>query len=272
MLQKYKIPLVILGVALVAFLAYTVFATTKYRITGTTPNNRSYPSSLGVMDIYFNRKLDKQAINAVAAKEPGKIVKGSFEGGIRVIAYDDRLSLTFNRTPLAGKYEISLKDIRSTKGETFSANLPLIVKDIPYDKLSKEEKALFDKVAKDAGENDSVKFPLLSKLPYETDKYLINYRFAIGDPAPTVVITMKFFEPGSLAVPATPQETQAYQDDIRTYRTQALAWLRSQASDLETKYTLEYGETDLQEEFPKGRARYQNDKVNPADQEPAQSQ
>ena len=62
---------------------------------------------------------------------------------------------------------------------------------------------------------------------------------------------MKFFEPGDIALPATPQERQKYLNDQRTYTNQALDYLRSKDINL-NNYILDYTDIDLRGEFPAG--------------------
>lgn len=258
MLRKYR-PLIIIFIIIVLLITgLTTFLNSRYRIVSVTPDNTNYPSSLGQMDVYFNRTLDKQGLNIRIKEDLASVVEVNFKSTVRIKVFDDHLRLTYGQTPLEGDYEVTLKDIRSIKGETLTKTLPLNVRDIEYDELTEEEKKLYDQAAA-GSDGNSAEFPLLDKLPYETEKYQISFRYEDTDPAPTIIITMKFFEPGSVAVPATPAEQQAYQNEIRTYRKEALDWLAAQDKDYLTAYSMEYTEVDLQQEFPTGRGRYQTE-------------
>ncbi|HSH18148.1 MAG TPA: hypothetical protein VK978_02085 [Candidatus Saccharimonadales bacterium] len=228
----------------------------QFRVTGTTPHHRNYPASLGTMDIYFSKPVDKPALEERLKHNVSEIITLDFDSAVRTVVDNNKLRLTFSRTPMPGEYNITLNDVASTGGEVIDVNLPFLVKDIPYEKLTKEEKALFDELAKGNGEDHLEDFPLLERLPYQTDKYEVDYRFDEADPAPTLIITMKFFAPGSNAVPATPAEQQAYLNDVRKYRTEALAWLQAEQPSYKEKYVIEYTEIELREEFPAGRPRY----------------
>lgn len=256
MLQNYK--RFILPVALVVLLliGFLVYQSLQFRITGTTPNHNKFPASLSNIEIRFSHELDKPALEDRIASNISDVVTVDFESTIRATVDGKKLTLNFSQTPNVGLYNITLKNIPAASGKTLSTTLKLNVKDIPYDELSDEEKAQFDKEARNFEDDEVHEFPLIRKLPYETDKYLINIEHDHNDPAPIITITMKFFEPGSNAAPATPAEKEVYLNELRKYRNEALAWLRSQSSTLEEDYSLRYTELDLQSEFPSGRGRY----------------
>ena len=248
--SKKLIGLVIIG--LVILLGISVVNSAKFRIASTTPNHTNYPSSLSVMDVYFNRDLDKSVLKDRLVKDVSQVIKIEFDSKVSVTVYDKRLRLVFSQTPLAGSYIIGLKDINATNGSTLTVSLPFVVKDIPYDELSKAEKDLYNSAAGDQSEGDFDKYPILSELPYMTDDYQIIANIADSDAYPTLTVTMRFFEPGSVAKPATTSERQVYLADLRKYRNEALEWLKSQNINLDD-YGIVYSEPDLQNEFPKGK-------------------
>ena len=62
---------------------------------------------------------------------------------------------------------------------------------------------------------------------------------------------MKFFEPGDVALPATPQQTQQYKTDVRSVTKEALSYLSSRGVDV-SKYVMSYTEPSTRSEFPVG--------------------
>jgi len=244
----------ILAVVLIIVLGYFVFKTWQFHITDITPNNKNYPSSLGVMEINFNRNLNKSDIENRAKENQNSVVGVDFNSAVKVVVDGKKLKLTFAQTPLAGDYSINLVNITAADGASISKKLSFNVKDIDYDKLSDAEKKLYDaNIAVIDDERDG-QYPILTKLPYEADQYVVSYRATESDPAPTLIITMKFFPPGNNAVPATDAEQAAYLNQLREYRTQALDWIKSQGASLDD-YILEYTEPELVNEFPAGRSR-----------------
>lgn len=254
---RYRKWLVLAAIFFVLLIGMLIFQNLRFHITSMTPDNRNYPAFLGTLEINFNKDLDEAGLKKRIAEKINSVVAINFDGDVKAVVSDKKLTLTFSRTPLPGSYEITLINIPSASGETINTTLPFIVKNIPYARMSKAEKALFDKFSSSSGEDEAfTKFPLLAKLPHETDNYRVSYRFPENDPAPTLIITMKFFAPGNNAVPATPAEQAAYLSDVRKYRKEALAWIESQSPTYQKSFTLEYTELDLREEFPAGRGRY----------------
>jgi hypothetical protein len=95
--------------------------------------------------------------------------------------------------------------------------------------------------------------PIVKLLPHQTNYYKMSYIFSAEDaetPA-AITITMKFFAPGDAAMPATPEEQQAYLNDVRKYRTEALNYLKQNGIDI-NRYIIHYTEPDLRNEFPSG--------------------
>ena len=252
---RYKKPLLIAAAFMIIVLGLYLYRSLQFRVIGTTPDHRNYPALLGTMEVEFNQALDQQALKKRIAKDTGSVVSVGFESQVIVTVGEKKLTLIFGQTPKVGSYEISLKDIPSADGDRLTTTLPLRVKDIAYEKMSKEERKLFDQLASNDGDNETSEFPILQKLPYQTENYLIDYDFPHGDPVPTLVITMRFFPPGNNAQPATPAEQQAYLDAIRKYRQEALAWIIGQKVSLDD-YFLQYTEAELQGEFPQGRGKY----------------
>jgi hypothetical protein len=250
--RKLLLPALAVVLLLLGILLYSSL---KFHITGTSPSAKKYPASLGVMEISFNKQLDAKALNASISKDVRNVVTVNFDSTVRVSVSDKKLTLRFARTPNVGSYKIALHNIPSTKGDSLTETLDFNVKDIAYNKLSKAEKALYDAAATNAGDDEFIKYPLLRKLPYQTDKYIITFRYSEVDPAPTLIITMKFFPPGNNAVPATPAEQQAYLDSVRQYRKEALAWLTGQGAVI-NDYTMEYTELVARDEFPAGHGKF----------------
>ncbi len=259
--NTHKRMLWIIGVVLIAIIGFSVYNSLRFRITSTTPSSSNYPSSLGTMEVMFNKELDVKSMNNQLSDNPQAFVKVNFKGGSTARAHKDRLAITFKQTPPAGSYKVTLSNIRAVDGSVLNTVIKRKVKDIPYDQLSKKEKQLYDALSKDADTDVVDEHPLLQKLPYQTEQYLISYGTENIDDlnaaehdhgTPTITITMKFFEPGSNARPASPAEQQAYLQDIRTYRRQALDWLQSKGFNL-NDYKIQYSEPELQDEFPKGK-------------------
>ncbi len=259
--HTYKRTFWIIGVVLIAIVGFGIYNSVRFRITSTTPRSSNFPSSLGTMEVSFNKELDVKTMNNQLSDNPQALVKVNFKGGSTTKVGKDRLTITFAETPPAGSYKVTLSNIRAVDGSVLNTVIKLKVKDIPYDRLSDKEQQLYDALSKDADTDVVDEYPLLQKLPHETEQYQISYGTENIDDlnasehdhgTPTITISMKFFAPGSNASPATPAEQQAYLQDIRTYRKQALDWLQSKGFNL-NDYQIHYSEPELQDEFPKGK-------------------
>lgn len=249
--KQHKIIIGLIIVIVVAILVLLLINNTKFRITKSTPDTNNYPSTLGVLILEFSEDLDKEFISNNYNKDASNVVKFSFDSPAYIEIDKNKLIITIQETALKGKYSLNLNNIRSKDGNNFSANIPFIIKDIPYDAMSDEAKKIFDEYSTE-GET-LPENPIVSLLPHDTDNYKITYIFPEEDvemPA-TITITMKFFEPGDEALPATPAEKQEYLNNIRKYRTEALDYLKTNGIDI-NNYVLEYTEVDLRDEFPSG--------------------
>lgn len=238
-------------VALILFSAVFIYTSMRLHIVKSTPNPARYPSSLSVMVFEFNQKLDKTAIEKQFKTDPKSVVGLSFPSTPTIRVTNKTLRIDISNMPLPGTYAVTLGNITSESGETFAQKISVNIVETPYRNMSDDEKKLFDESAKEGDElpND----PIIGILPHETDKYKIAYAFPQEDVElpPTITIAMKFFEPGDVAYPATAAQLAAYQQDIRKYRKEALAYLESKGITL-SKYILNYTEPDLQSEFPAG--------------------
>ena len=248
-----QIKLLITTIILIATIGigYGIFYFLNFRIVETSPNVDSFPDSLGVLNIKYNRELDNKYIEDSFNKNPQDVAMFSFESINTIEVKGDTLKITIGTTPLPGKYALILNNIKSKDGSLLKSNIVMTVKKIKYSQMSEVEKKMYNEQAS-SGETlpDD---PIVNVLPHETDKYKISYAFpaeGIEEPA-TINITMKFFEPGDSALPATPQERQRYLNDLRTYTNQALDYLRSKNINL-NNYILDYTAIDLRGEFPTG--------------------
>lgn len=244
MRNQLKIFLPILLLIISAFTIFSVYQSRQFKITQITPNNRSYPASLNVINIKFNRNLVTDSQNS--------FIQTSFPGKSQVTISDTSITILFKKTPIPGKYLITIENIKAKDGSHLTKKIPLIVKDIPYKKLTTQEKKLYNSFSNDVADEEYYNIPILQDLPYETDKYLISGSASEGSTIAKVTITMKFFAPGNNAVPAAPEEQAAYINNVRTYRNEALQWIQSKGFNLDDFY-LVYSEPDIQNEFPKGK-------------------
>lgn len=249
--KQVKIIIGLLIVLAVSGIALFIIQALQFRIVKSTPDTNNYPSSMGVLVLEFNEKLDAESIRAAYNKDAASVVKLSFNSLAYIEVYDKTLKITIQETAQPGNYTLNLNNIRSTDGNTFSKKIPFIVKSIKYDQLNTETKKLFDDYASE-GETPQ-QDPIVKLLPHQTDKYKIGYVFPEGggETPATITITMKFFAPGDAAMPATPEEQQEYLSNIRKYRTEALDYLKHNGIDI-NKYTIYYTEPDLRNEFPSG--------------------
>lgn len=249
-----KIISIIVLVLFVVGLIINLFLLSRFTIKKTEPGTNPYPSSLGVLEVYFTKKLDAAYINNKVKKSGvASIVKTSFKGENSVRVDNNILIITFQSTPASGIHSIALKDIRSSSGQQFSKTIPLTIKNIPYENLSKRAKEIFDSEAAQAEEVPK-DLEILNDLPHETNNYKITYDPIDeddGNAALKLIITMKFFKPGIASAPASAEEMEEYRNQIRTYRTEALNWIKSRGYDL-NNYVLTYTELEIRDEFPKG--------------------
>lgn len=249
--KQVKIIIGLLIVLAISGIALLAIQTLQFRIVKSTPDTNNYPSSMGVLVLEFNEKLDAESIRAAYNKDAASVVKFSFNSLAYIEVYDKTLRITIQETPKSGSYKLNLNNIRSVDGSILSKEIPFIVKKIEYDQLSPEAQKLFDEYASE-GETPQ-QDPIVKLLPHQTNYYKMSYIFSAEDaetPA-AITITMKFFAPGDAAMPATPEEQQAYLNDVRKYRTEALDYLKQNGIDI-NRYIIHYTEPDLRNEFPSG--------------------
>lgn len=260
MQPQYKKYIFIALAVLALLFGYLIYNSMQFKVASTTPSHKNYPSSLGSMEIFFNRDLDTAALQDIT-EDPASFIDLHFDSAVTASTTKNSLKLTLSQTPKPGKYKISLKNIRAADGTVLNTDLPFIVKDIPYEELSKAEQKLYDGLSVDADTDVVDEHPELIKLPHQTDKYMISYTaeeprdinsFRHEHGTPKLIISMKFFQPGSNARPASPAEQAAYIADIRTHRQAAIEWLRANGFDLE-EYAIQYSEPEIQNEFPRGK-------------------
>lgn len=254
-LRRYKKTVyIVVGLILLAGAIFT-YQMLQFRITSISPSNRNYPSSLSVVEVGFNRELNKSDLEKRVATNAKDVVSANFSGDIKASVDGSKLTITFARTPLAGDYEIELHNIMSADGSVLNKRLALNVKDIEYADMTDAEKKLYDADTPITDDEYDAEYPIFTKLPRETNQYIISYKYTGSDPAPTLTVTMKFFPPGNNAIPATDAEQAEYLSQLRTYRTEAVKWIESQGASI-NDYIMQYTEPELQDEFPAGRGKY----------------
>jgi hypothetical protein len=101
------------GIALLAIQAL------QFRIIKSTPDTNNYPSSMGVLVLEFNEKLDAESIRAAYNKDATSVVKFSFNSLAYIEVYDKTLRITIQETPKSGSYKLNLNNIRSVDGQHF---------------------------------------------------------------------------------------------------------------------------------------------------------
>jgi len=249
-----SIALIILAVAAI-ILGFFVYTSLQFHITGATPNNKRFPSSLSTIDIYFSKELDQPTMTQRLDANTGDVLSYTFESKTTTKVTGNKLSITFHQTPLTGNYVISLKNITAENGDVLTTDLPFIVKTVSYKNLTEAEKKQYDDAAGFSSDDEEEHSdPIAAVLPHETADYLISYSIPGDDSSvKKIIITMKFFAPGNNAKPATPQQTAAYLDQIRTQRKAALAYLASKNINI-SDYAMEYTELELRNEFPAGKS------------------
>ena len=244
--------LILLGIfSFVIIIGVALYYNLRFHATKITPDINRFPNTLGTMRLIFNEELDAQAINDAFSKENKSIAEVNFDAQLKLSAEGKQIKIDFSTIPKTGNYKLTLRNIRSTKGNVFSEVFTLRMKDVGYNQMSDEEKQLYDEYSLE-GET-LPEDPIVKVLPYETDLYRMTYVFPpenVELPA-TITITMKFFEPGDNALPATAEELTDYKNKIRKYRTEALQYLKDKQIDI-NKYQLNYSEIDLRDEFPVG--------------------
>ena len=238
--MKRKKILVITGLITILITVLVFFNNSRFSISSTFPNNNNYPSSLSTLEIKFNKELDKKFINNKFNEDPKLIINTSFDSSAKIDVYDRSIKFTFKQIPLKGDYKISINNIRSSNGSILSKELKLKVRDISYDKLSKEEKELYDNFAS-IGE-DTPDDKAFSILPHETNDYIITYSINPGIEAPpTITITSKIYPPGDNALPATEDQLTEYRSKLTQFRKEALEWLKANSINT-SEYTIKYPE------------------------------
>ncbi len=251
--------LILLGVfTLVVIIGVALYYNLRFHAIRITPDINRFPNTLGTMRLTFNEDLDSEAINKSFLKENKSIAEVDFDSQIKLTADGRQIKIDFSTIPKTGNYKLTLRNIRSTKGNIFSEVFTLRMKDVGYNQMSDEEKRLYDEYSLE-GET-TPEDPIVKVLPYETSTYKMSYVFPPENmelPA-TITITMKFFEPGDNAMPATAVEMTDYRNMIRQYRTEALKYLKDKQIDI-TKYVLQYSEIELRSEFPVGYVPQQED-------------
>jgi hypothetical protein len=222
---------------------YFTWQISTFRVTSTTPKNNEVTAGINSIDFNFSQSVGDVSGDNLSAS--AQILTGISKKDAKTVTVGVQ-NLVINK-----EYTITLKNIRSEKGDTISEyTYKFKVKNLDFSELSEaERKRQLDNT--DKGNYDN---PLAAFLPHETTQYKITYTEPVLESTElpdTITITMKFFEPGSNAAPATPAQKQTYLNDIRKYRTEALNYLKDKGVDI-NKYVMVYTEPDLRNEFPKG--------------------
>ena len=222
-----------------------------FHITKIVPDTNNFPNRLAIMKVRFNKPLDSKAIQEQHSKDAKSVVSSSFDSTTNLKIDNKELTIEFSTIPRSGNQTIKLANITSVNGDTLSQTININLKDIPYEKMTAEEKSIFDDVAS-FGE-DVKDDPVVAALPYDNDMYKIAYYSSPGEANQPIIIriTMRFFKPGDNALPATNEELETYYSQLRKYRTEAINYLKSKGIRPE-KYVMEYSEDDLVNEFPQG--------------------
>jgi hypothetical protein len=242
--KKIFIPAaVILVIILIGLALYYVWKSSSLQIVSTTPKNNEITLGTSAIDFNFSKDINEVEFEK-NIEDPNKIISG--------ISLKDTKTLSIKLGELSKdtKYSITLKNITSKDGDILKEyKFDFYPRAIDFKDLSEEEK----RRQIEETDKNTYQDPLENALPYETNNYKITYLTPSEDtdvPA-TITITMKFFEPGDEALPATTAEKQEYLNNIRKYRTEAIDYLKSNGIDV-NNYVMEYTELDLRDEFPPG--------------------
>lgn len=256
--NQYRKLIALILVSLILIGGIAIYYNLRFHVVKITPDINRFPNTLGTMRFEFNEELDSKVINESFIKDEKSIAEINFDAELKLSAEGKKLAIDFSTIPKTGNYKLTLRNIKSKKGNIFTEVFTLRMKDVGYNQMSDEEKKLYDEYSLE-GET-TPEDPIVKILPYETTNYKMSYVFPpenVELPA-TITITMKFFEPGDNAMPATANEITGYRNKIRTYRTEALQYLKDQQIDI-NKYVLNYSELELQSEFPVGYMPKQED-------------
>lgn len=222
---------------------YFTWQVSTFRVASTTPKNNEVTAGINSIDFTFSQAVGTVTGDNLSAN--AQILTGVTKKDATTITVGIQ-NLVINK-----EYVITLKDITSEKGQKINEyKYKFKVKNLDFSELSEaERKRQLENTDKGVYDN-----PLAAFLPHETAQYKITYTEPVLESTElpdTITITMKFFEPGSNAAPATPAQKQAYLNDIRKYRAEALNYLKDKGVDV-SKYVMVYTEPDLRSEFPKG--------------------
>lgn len=251
-MNKKRAAVAILIVFIVAFVVFWLFMNRGFRVTNVSPAlSGEIPTSTPRAVITFSSSLDTKKTKATLAQ--GDDIVGSTN------ITNNTITLYFRELEIDKDNIIELRDIYSADGEYIeSIQYTFRSVYVPFGKLSEEQRQeQLETTDRPSSEPNVYRF-----LPYETSYYSISYG-AKNDNQFVLYIDMKF----STTTTSGPSYGR-YLEKVRTYRNQALSYLKESGLDI-NDYSLQYGEEVLRDEFPSGRdieEPYTGDGVPPEEQ------
>jgi hypothetical protein len=234
---------------------YFLYQSSSFDILSITPNNKNFPNSLHKVIINFNRPIAISELSSRNQKDPKSVITTNIPGNNTLTFSEKSLEIIFEKTPETGLFEIRLISIPSKEGnKKLDKTLQFEFKDIPYTELSDADKKMYDDFSTIA-EEPPIGQKIVELLPHQTDNYLIQYIYPpeeSDESTGIILVTMKFFPETIASQELTEEQSLEYINKIRTYRSEAINWLKSNGFNLD-EYNIEYSETELVEEFPAGK-------------------
>lgn len=205
-------------------IAFFIWQSLSFRITGTLPSLSSFPNVMPYVDINFNKNL---ASNASISSSPNVVKSYSIKGKL--------LRINLKALKTGSDYTILLNQVQSEGGQRLTKKLEFMTKDISFSKLPK---AVQDAIVGSQDPNDSsllTNDPLVSHLPYGSLDFNISYSITRSNNAPALVIHVQPILSG-----ADFKLNQAdLQRTITTKDQSAIAYIRSLGLD-PSKYNIQF--------------------------------
>jgi hypothetical protein len=219
---KMNRKLIVAGLAaiLIIIVGYLAYTSLTFRLLSSEPKDKK-ASSLAPVIFSFNKDLDQKTASEFTIS-PAVAGKTTVTG--KKLTFQPSSPYTFNQT-----YVVTLKHAYSKTGQVVGAQkLTFESIFVPVDQQSATERQA-QQAATDSGKD---KYPILAKLPYETEEFKIDYQPATSaDGEKTIIINVELrstINDSRLAA--------EYQQELVTHKQQALTWLKTNGVDPNKTY------------------------------------
>lgn len=217
MRAKLTMGIILVILAAAATGGWLFYTQSQFRLVSTIPQKDA--GSVAPVIFKFNRDLDRQTANYFTITPA---VQGTIQISGGSFTFQPAGNYTLNTT-----YTAKLSQVVATDGSTLGdQSVTFTVKLLQFNQLSPSEQ----QAQKDRTDVVERTNPFLAQLPYSTTDFKIDYQLISTDSRDTtptnVTYTITLY-----AVLNQPDQIDTYNAELKTYKQEALNWIRSQGTD-----------------------------------------